>query len=168
MKKFIAIIAVLMTLVFCLPLSAFASDVTTEDTTADTQPETVTEPLQETAAETTAVGLEPEDEYCHCATKPTSKFCPECGKLHPDYESFWFCKGCGEVVPPSNFCAVCGTANQSGEDVKTEFGFFPASLAETLPIMGMGMLGIFLVIGVIVLVVVVLGAISKKLDQDEE
>lgn len=44
---------------------------------------------------------------------------------------------------------------------KTQFGFFPKTLAETLPVMGMGMLGIFLVIGVIVLAVLVLSKIGK-------
>lgn len=61
-------------------------------------------------------------------------------------------------------------AGESGvdESPKTNFGFYPATLTETLPIMGMGMLGIFLVIGVIVLVVLLLGAISKKFDGKEE
>ena len=48
---------------------------------------------------------------------------------------------------------------------KTQFGFFPETLAETLPVMGMGMLGIFLVIGVIVLAVIILSKVGK---QDEE
>ncbi len=49
---------------------------------------------------------------------------------------------------------------------KTQFGFFPESLAETLPVMGMGMLGIFLVIGVIVLAVIILSKIGKKNEED--
>ena len=48
---------------------------------------------------------------------------------------------------------------------KTQFGFFPETLAETLPVMGMGMLGIFLVIGVIILAVIILSKVGK---QDEE
>ena len=51
------------------------------------------------------------------------------------------------------------------EGAKTTFGFFPATLSETLPIMGMGMLGIFLVTCVIVLAVLVLSRIGKP---DEE
>ncbi len=64
--------------------------------------------------------------------------------------------------------AVTGVATEpvetqpEDEAPKTNFGFYPESLAETLPIMGMGMLGIFLVIGVIVLVVIILRATSKK------
>ena len=46
------------------------------------------------------------------------------------------------------------------EGPKTTFGFFPATLAETLPIMGMGMLGIFLVTLVIILAVLVLSKLG--------
>ena len=45
------------------------------------------------------------------------------------------------------------------------FGFFPGTLSETLPIMGMGMLGIFLVTCVIILAVLILSKLGKK---DEE
>ena len=45
------------------------------------------------------------------------------------------------------------------------FGFFPGTLTETLPIMGMGMLGIFLVTCVIVLAVLILSKMGKK-DED--
>ena len=38
------------------------------------------------------------------------------------------------------------------------------TLAQTLPIMGMGMLGIFLVTGVIVLVITLLNKISNAID----
>ena len=46
------------------------------------------------------------------------------------------------------------------EGPKTTFGFFPATLVETLPIMGMGMLGIFLVTLVIILAVLVLSKLG--------
>ena len=45
---------------------------------------------------------------------------------------------------------------------KTQFGFYPESMKETLPAMGMGMLGIFLVTSVIILSVLVLSKIGKK------
>lgn len=45
---------------------------------------------------------------------------------------------------------------------KMNFGFYPATLLETLPVMGMGMLGIFLVTCVIVLSVVVLSKLGGK------
>ncbi len=45
---------------------------------------------------------------------------------------------------------------------KTSFGFYPGTLGETLPIMGMGMLGIFLVIGTIALTVVLLSKLPNK------
>ena len=49
---------------------------------------------------------------------------------------------------------------------KMQFGFYPETLLETLPIMGMGMLGIFLVTCVIVLAVVVLSKLGGK-DKEE-
>ena len=49
---------------------------------------------------------------------------------------------------------------------KTQFGFFPETLAETLPIMGMGMLGIFLVTSVIILSVLILSKVGKKDEED--
>ena len=52
------------------------------------------------------------------------------------------------------------------EGPKTTFGFFPATLADTLPIMGMGMLGIFLVTCVIILAVVVLSKLGGKKDEE--
>ena len=42
------------------------------------------------------------------------------------------------------------------------FGFYPETLLDTLPVMGMGMLGIFLVTCVIVLAVVVLSKLGGK------
>ena len=48
---------------------------------------------------------------------------------------------------------------------KTQFGFYPESMKETLPAMGMGMLGIFLVTCVIILAVLILSKLGKK---DEE
>ena len=59
------------------------------------------------------------------------------------------------------------SADTSAEDEpKTNFGFFPGTLAETLPIMGMGMLGIFLVTCVIILAVLILSKVGK--DKNEE
>lgn len=140
MKRIFALAAILLTLVLCLPISAFA---------AEAAP---------------AV----DDEHCRCDTVPSSKYCPDCGKLHPQYDDFWFCSGCGEIVPPSDYCAACGTQNGADAGPKTQFGINTSSLKETLPIMGMGMLGIFLVIGTIVLVVIILSAISKKVDGKDQ
>ena len=145
MKRFLVLAAVLVTLLTCLPLSTFATEI----------PDGI-------IPETQAPVLD--DEHCHCETVPSSKYCPECGKLHPYYDDFWLCSGCGEIVPPSNYCAACGTQRGADAAPKTQFGINASSLKETLPIMGMGMLGIFLVIGTIVLVVIILSAISKKAD----
>ena len=68
------------------------------------------------------------------------------------------------------------TSAESGSESETEteaetaykmtFGFYPETLLTTLPVMGMGMLGIFLVTCVIVLAVVVLSKLGGK-NQEE-
>ena len=60
------------------------------------------------------------------------------------------------------------TAAETNGGPKTNFGFYPDSLKETLPVMGMGMLGIFVVIGTIVLVVLILRWMSGRLDKEED
>ena len=57
---------------------------------------------------------------------------------------------------------------ETNDGPKTNFGFYPDSLKETLPVMGMGMLGIFVVIGTIVLVVLILRWMSGRLDRKED
>ena len=49
---------------------------------------------------------------------------------------------------------------------KMQFGFYPETLLTTLPVMGMGMLGIFLVTCVIVLAVVILSKMGKVKEDD--
>ena len=58
--------------------------------------------------------------------------------------------------------APAASETESESEHKMNFGFFPETLSETLPVMGMGMLGIFAVTCVIVLAVVVLSKIGKE------
>ncbi len=51
-------------------------------------------------------------------------------------------------------------------EYKMNFGFYPETLLTTLPVMGMGMLGIFLVTCVIVLAVVVLSKLGKEKEEE--
>ena len=67
-----------------------------------------------------------------------------------------------EVLAPSE---ETEPDNETEEAAKMQFGFHPESMKETLPAMGMGMLGIFLVTSVIILSVLVLSKLGKK---DEE
>ncbi len=61
---------------------------------------------------------------------------------------------------------VLATETEAAAGSGTAFGFHPETLKETLPIMGMGMLGIFIVIGVIALSVTVLRKLPEK-DKEE-
>ncbi len=56
--------------------------------------------------------------------------------------------------------------NETETEYKMNFGFYLDTLLTTLPVMGMGMLGIFLVTCVIVLAVVVLSKIGKEKDEE--
>ena len=68
----------------------------------------------------------------------------------------------GEELAPSE---ETEPDNETEEAAKMQFGFHPESMKETLPAMGMGMLGIFLVTSVIILSVLILSKLGKK---DEE
>ena len=56
--------------------------------------------------------------------------------------------------------------NESETEYQMNLGFHPETLLDTLPVMGMGMLGIFLVTCVIVLAVVILSKLGKGKEED--
>ena len=57
------------------------------------------------------------------------------------------------------------TETEAETAYKMTFGFYPETLLTTLPIMGMGMLGIFVVTCVIVLAVVILSKLGKEKEE---
>ena len=59
-----------------------------------------------------------------------------------------------------------GSETEAETEYKMNLGFYPETLLTTLPIMGMGMLGIFLVTCVIVLAVVILGKLGKEKEEE--
>ena len=67
--------------------------------------------------------------------------------------------------------AVGGVQDPDNAEVKQEFKFEPANFISNLYYMGVGMVGIFLVIGIIILSVVALNKVTvakKKSDEDAE
>ena len=58
------------------------------------------------------------------------------------------------------------TEPESETEPEIRFGFYPETALVTLPIMGMGMLGIFLVTLVIILAVLVLSKIGKEKEEE--
>ena len=58
------------------------------------------------------------------------------------------------------------TESEAETAYKMNIGFYPETLLNTLPVMGMGMLGIFLVTCVIVLAVVILSKMGKVKEDD--
>ncbi len=60
------------------------------------------------------------------------------------------------------------TTTETEPEQKTNFGFYLGTLAETLPLMGMGMLGIFLVTITIILAVLALRWLGDQLDKKNQ
>ena len=58
------------------------------------------------------------------------------------------------------------TETEAETEYQMNLGFYPETLLDTLPVMGMGMLGIFLVTCVIVLAVVILGKLGKEKEEE--
>ena len=73
-----------------------------------------------------------------------------------------------EAVTETDTTAPTETESESEAETeyKMNFGFYPNTLKDTLPVMAMGMLGIFVVTCVIVLAVVVLSKIGKGKEED--
>ncbi len=64
--------------------------------------------------------------------------------------------------------AAVETTAQAASEAAFQFGIYPEKFLESLPIMGKGMLGIFIVTGVIVLVVGALNKMPEKKDKKDE
>ena len=71
-----------------------------------------------------------------------------------------------EAVTETDTTAPTETESEAETEYKMNFGFYPNTLKDTLPVMAMGMLGIFVVTCVIVLAVVVLSKIGKGKEED--
>ncbi len=191
MKKLIIAVALLLTLICTLPLSVFAEESITEalteatvDTSADTATTTDTaETSEQTLCECTEA---PATQYCpicgglntaydathwDCtcgAVDNTTPYCPQCGEQHPDSERFWTCHTCQQENNFYDACGKCGAARPSDEDQGAKFEILPDTLKETLPIMGMGMLGIFLVTLTIIIAVLILRWFGNQADSKKQ
>ncbi len=102
------------------------------------------------AADTTEAVTEP-------VTEPTTE-----APTVPSTEEETFHCTCPNCVPSTE------EETTAEEGPKTTFGFFPSTLLTTLPVMGMGMLGIFLVTLVIVLATVLLSKLGNIKKNKEE
>jgi hypothetical protein len=70
-----------------------------------------------------------------------------------------------EDTAPAEDESVTENETEAETEYKMNVGFYPETLLTTLPIMGMGMLGIFVVTCVIVLAVVILSKLGKEKDE---
>jgi hypothetical protein len=71
-----------------------------------------------------------------------------------------------ETTAPAETESAPENETEAETEYQMNLGFYPETLLDTLPVMGMGMLGIFLVTCVIVLAVVVLSKLGGK-NQEE-
>lgn len=111
-------------------------------------------------------------------------YCPACGEVLPTVTPEWTCKHvcdedcehenmrdddkpCGQVNDGA-YCVACGKP-QPEDDSGVKIEFRPAAFVENLSYMAAGMIGIFLVIGVIILTIILLSKLTapKKKDEDD-
>ncbi len=182
MKKLASILAVLVLLVAFSTLSVMATD-TAADTAADTVADTAADTAETEPTETTDIcacehtpttqycptcgGLNPNADRrwtCVCGRDVYTAYCPACGAAHTDHTACWTCDQCEQTDNFGDTCSRCEAARPTDGE-KTNFHIDMNSLKTTLPIMGMGMLGIFLVILVILLSVMILRKLPEKKEE---
>lgn len=158
--------------------SAVTEAVTGEAVTATTETENMTDEAVTNTSETESGSEEAGNEEITTdeVTLETGLWlCPECGGLNEDQ----FCTSCGEDKPEvttwhceecdllsdGDYCGVCG-AKRPDEGIQINFD--PSQFVDKLMYMGAGMVGIFLVIGVIILTIVVLSKLTTPKKRDDE
>ncbi len=177
MKTVISKLSVL-TLAVLMLLSLFCFAASAEDGTAA---EAVTSAETEAATEIIYATQCPE---CAALTNGTP-YCPSCGEEMPEVTAVWTCqhvckKSCKHVgkhedatpcgaVNEGEYCVSCGSQRPEDESGMV-FNFMPDQFVANLKYMAAGMVGIFLVIGVIILTIVFLGKVTapKKSANDAE
>ncbi len=87
-------------------------------------------------------------------------FCPSCGTSQAD------CKTCASGEVDSVYCPECG--NQVLQSGKMKFGFNIKALGESAMILCKGMLGIFIVTGIIITFILVLNTVVEKVNQSKK
>ena len=171
-KLSVLTLAVLMLLsLFCF--AASAEDGTSAEAVTSTETEAATDIVYPTQC--------PE---CAALTNG-SPYCPSCGAEMPEAIAVWTCrhvcnKSCKHVgkhedtipcgaVNEGEYCVSCGSQRPDNE-AAMNFNFMPDQFVANLKYMAAGMVGIFLVIGVIILTIVFLGKVTapKKTADDAE
>ena len=99
-----------------------------------------------------------------CGGLNEDSFCTACGEKKPGTHEAWHCEDC-DLQNSGNFCGSCG-AERPSEGIQINFD--ASQFVKNLPAMAGGMVGIFLVIGVIILTIVVLSKLTAPKKQDDE
>ncbi len=110
-------------------------------------------------------------------------YCSSCGAEMPEAMEQWTCQHiCNEdckhqnrhddttpcgAINDGEYCGSCGN-RRPADEADVDFNFIPAKFVENLKYMAAGMVGIFLVIGVIILTIVVLGKVTAPKNKDPE
>ncbi len=100
------------------------------------------------------------NEECGKPMDVDSVFCPSCGVSQAD------CKACASGEVDTVYCPECGKqVLQSG---KMKFEFDIVALGESAMILCKGMLGIFIVTGIIITFILILNTIVEKVNQSKK
>ena len=90
----------------------------------------------------------------------TDSFCPDCGTSQVE------CPECGDGEIDGVYCTRCGRQVQKDGEMKFKLDF--GALGESALILCKGMLGIFIVTGVIITFILVLNTVVEKVKQSKE
>lgn len=165
-----------LTLSLLMVLTLFCFSANAEDGTVS---ETDTAATTEAVTEITYATQCPE---CAAVTDG-SAYCPSCGAEMPAAIPQWTCQhvctknckhtGKHEDSTPcgarndGEYCVSCGSERPEDEGAM-KFDFMPDQFVVNLKYMAAGMVGIFLVIGVIILTIVLLGKLTAPKKKQEE
>ena len=102
------------------------------------------------------------NEECEAKLSMSDDFCSKCGTKYVEPKEE--CNVCKNNNIEANFCPACGK-----QIIKqTEFGFKASSLGTTVPILCTGMLGIFIVTGIIIAIVLILNTTMTVIDNKKK
>lgn len=101
---------------------------------------------------------------CQMIMASTDKYCSKCGTQYIKSEETDECNVCKDTELTTTYCSNCG--RQIEKKMKFDLDF--DALAESGMILCKGMLGIFIVTGVIIATILILNTVVEKIKQSRE
>lgn len=104
------------------------------------------------------------NEECDAKLNAYDKFCSKCGTEYVKPEEEEICQVCKDDNIETTYCPACGRQIEKKMKFKLDFG----ALGESAMILCKGMLGIFIVTGVIIAFILILNTVVEKVKQSKE